>query len=238
LRRGSTGSPLTDYISNILFVSTLTPHNHLRKRESRTREAALSDIRPDSRVGRHLRRRGRVVDRARLESVYRATYRGFESLRLRHSRVSTPPEITRETRNLLRVMELFGSSFVLRFPPVCDLECGNKCGNIRAMRRLSASAVMAATRPGRMSDGDGLYRVIKAGGAKHESQWLSTSEAFAFPQIGDVMVNDSTRHRASAIPNGCDKSSACRSASHSIYAHSRLTMRTSLFFAEIRKIWF
>lgn len=31
-----------------------------------------------------MRSRGRVVDRARLESVYRATYRGFESLRLRH----------------------------------------------------------------------------------------------------------------------------------------------------------
>ena len=104
-KRGSTGSPLTDYISNILFVSTLNRQYHLRKRESRTRETALSDIRPDSRVGRHLRRRGRVVDRARLESVYRATYRGFESLRLRHHPVSTHPELTRETRSLLRVSE-------------------------------------------------------------------------------------------------------------------------------------
>jgi len=49
---------------------------------------------------------------------------------------------------------------------VCDLECGNRCGNIRAMRRLSATAVKAATRPGRLSDGDGLYLIIKPGGAK------------------------------------------------------------------------
>ena len=34
------------------------------------------------------------------------------------------------------------------------------------MRRLSASAVKAATRPGRLSDGDGLYLIIKPGGAK------------------------------------------------------------------------
>ncbi|WP_323800565.1 Arm DNA-binding domain-containing protein [Parasphingorhabdus sp.] len=34
------------------------------------------------------------------------------------------------------------------------------------MGRLSASAVKAATRPGRLSDGDGLYVVIKLGGAK------------------------------------------------------------------------
>jgi hypothetical protein len=31
-----------------------------------------------------LRRAGRVVEGARLESVYTATYRGFESLALRH----------------------------------------------------------------------------------------------------------------------------------------------------------
>ena len=35
-----------------------------------------------------MRSRGRVVDRARLESVYRATYRGFESLRLRQLSLS------------------------------------------------------------------------------------------------------------------------------------------------------
>tara|TARA_R110002124_G_scaffold112652_1_gene266886 strand:- start:300 stop:518 length:219 start_codon:yes stop_codon:yes gene_type:complete len=34
------------------------------------------------------------------------------------------------------------------------------------MARLSATAVKAATRPGRISDGDGLYLVIKPGGAK------------------------------------------------------------------------
>ena len=32
------------------------------------------------------RRAGRVVEGARLESVYTATYRGFESLALRHTR--------------------------------------------------------------------------------------------------------------------------------------------------------
>ena len=45
---------------------------------------------------------------------------------------------------------------------MCDLECGN----IRGMRRLSATAVKAATRPGRLSDGDGLYLVLKPRGAK------------------------------------------------------------------------
>lgn len=34
------------------------------------------------------------------------------------------------------------------------------------MGRLSASAVKAANKPGRMSDGDGLFLVVKAGGAK------------------------------------------------------------------------
>ena len=34
------------------------------------------------------------------------------------------------------------------------------------MKRLSVSAVNAATRPGRLGDGDGLYLVIKPGGAK------------------------------------------------------------------------
>tara|TARA_R110002126_G_scaffold10841_18_gene49811 strand:+ start:54031 stop:54378 length:348 start_codon:yes stop_codon:yes gene_type:complete len=34
------------------------------------------------------------------------------------------------------------------------------------MGRLSATAVKAATRPGRLSDGDGLYLVIKPGGGK------------------------------------------------------------------------
>ena len=137
------------------------------------------------------------------------------------------------------------------------------------MGRLSASAVKAANVPGRMGDGDGLFLVVKAGGAKswvcrvqrhgkrrdfglgsaakvslavarerarevrsqmelgldpvferrkamgiptfreaaakvlaaskkswrnakHEGQWLATMEAYAFPQIGDVKVNDIT----------------------------------------------
>ena len=129
------------------------------------------------------------------------------------------------------------------------------------MGRLSATAVKAATRPGRLSDGDGLYLIIKPGGAKswvcrvqrhgnrrdfglgsakkvslavarerarevrawielgldpvfptfreaaakvlaaskkswrnakHEGQWVSTMEAYAFPYIGDVKVNDIT----------------------------------------------
>lgn len=137
------------------------------------------------------------------------------------------------------------------------------------MGRLSASAVKTAVRPGRLSDGEGLFLVVKAGGAKswvcrvqrhgnrrdfglgsaskvslalarerarevrawielgldpvferrkmlgfptfreaaakvlaaskkswrnakHEGQWLSTMEAYAFPRIGDVKVNDIT----------------------------------------------
>lgn len=134
---------------------------------------------------------------------------------------------------------------------------------------LSASAVKAAIKPGRVGDGDGLFLVVKEGGtkswvcrvqrhgnrrdfglgsaskvslavarerarevrawielgldpvferrkmlgfptfreaaakvlaaskkswrnAKHEGQWLSTMEAYAFPQIGDIKVNDIT----------------------------------------------
>jgi integrase len=137
------------------------------------------------------------------------------------------------------------------------------------MRRLSATAVKAATRPGRLGDGDGLYLVVKETGAKswvvrvqkhgtrrdfglgsaskvslklareraseirtwveigldplferrkaqgiptfreaaakvlaqhrktwrnekHEKQWLSTLEAYAFPHIGNVQVSEIT----------------------------------------------
>src|SRR3546814_19441320 len=34
------------------------------------------------------------------------------------------------------------------------------------MKRLSVSAVKSATRPGRFSDGDGLYLVVQPGGSK------------------------------------------------------------------------
>jgi hypothetical protein len=34
------------------------------------------------------------------------------------------------------------------------------------MGRLSASAVKAAVKPGRVSDGDGLFLIVKEGGAK------------------------------------------------------------------------
>lgn len=34
------------------------------------------------------------------------------------------------------------------------------------MKRLSVTAVRSATRPGRLSDGDGLYLFVKPGGSK------------------------------------------------------------------------
>ncbi|WP_343222123.1 Arm DNA-binding domain-containing protein [Novosphingobium profundi] len=34
------------------------------------------------------------------------------------------------------------------------------------MGKLSVTAVKAATRPGRLGDGDGLYRVVQPGGSK------------------------------------------------------------------------
>ncbi|MGB3377454.1 MAG: Arm DNA-binding domain-containing protein [Allopontixanthobacter sediminis] len=37
------------------------------------------------------------------------------------------------------------------------------------MGRLSATTVKAATRPGRLGDGDGLYLIVQAGGTK---SWL------------------------------------------------------------------
>jgi len=137
------------------------------------------------------------------------------------------------------------------------------------MGKLSATAVKAATRPGRLGDGDGLFLVVQPSGSKswvcrvqkngnrrdfglgsasrislatarerareirtwvelgldpvferkkangiptfreatarvlaehrktwrnekHEKQWLSTLQSYAFPQIGDILVNDIT----------------------------------------------
>lgn len=141
--------------------------------------------------------------------------------------------------------------------------------NLAVMGRLSASAVKAATRPGRLGDGDGLYLVVKPSGTKswmvrvqksgtrrdfglgsaskvslaiarerareirtwvelgldplferrkaqgiptfreatakvlaqhrstwrnekHEQQWIRTLEAYAFPHLGNVQVNEIT----------------------------------------------
>lgn len=40
------------------------------------------------------------------------------------------------------------------------------CGRISVIGKLSVSAVKAATRPGRLGDGDGLFLVVHPGGSK------------------------------------------------------------------------
>ena len=43
---------------------------------------------------------------------------------------------------------------------------GINVGEFEAMGKLSATAVKAATRPGKLGDGDGLYLVVKSSGTK------------------------------------------------------------------------
>ena len=47
-----------------------------------------------------------------------------------------------------------------------DWICGKEFGRFAALGKLSATAVKAATRPGRIGDGDGLFLIVQPGGSK------------------------------------------------------------------------
>src|SRR3546814_20496196 len=69
------------------------------------------------------------------------------------------------------------------------------------MKRLSVSAVKSASRPGRFSDGDGLYLVVQTGGSKSwvcRVQKAGHRRDFAIGSAAKVSLGDA-RERAREI---------------------------------------
>jgi hypothetical protein len=95
---------------------------------------------------RFMRRRGRVVEGARLESEYTAKpYRGFESLRLRHTIHPHISQIVQKDRSLAAFRLLYPFALFYICSCTSDARCGEECGDrsLTGIWRTSPQSVSA-----------------------------------------------------------------------------------------------
>src|SRR3546814_5531813 len=103
------------------------------------------------------------------------------------------------------------------------------------MKRLSVSAVKSATRPGRFSDGDGLYLVVQPGGSKSwvcRVQKAGNRRDFGLGSASKVSLADA-RERAreirSQVAIGLDPLFERRSEEHTSELQSLMRISYAVF---------